>query len=70
MTNRLRFETCQEREALPGGHSFLNAGVRGFPAYEKLILRDTDICAFRKAIVFRNVNIGHVFFKFSVNCTM
>jgi len=49
---------------LPGCHPFINAGVRGFSAYKKLILRDTDICAFRNAIT------GHVFLKFSVNCTM
>lgn len=59
--NKLRFYTCQEKKTLPVGQPFTNAGVRGFSAYEKLILRDTDICAFRKAIIFRNANIGHVF---------
>ena len=68
--NKLRFYTCKERETLPDGHPFINANVRGFSAYEKLILQDTDICAVIKAIIFRNANICHVFLKFSVNCTM
>jgi hypothetical protein len=58
------------REKLPGGHYFINAGVRDFSAYEKLFPRDTNICAYIKAIILRNAILGHVFLKFSVNCTM
>jgi hypothetical protein len=35
------------RETLPGGHYFIRAGLRDLPAYEKLFLRDRQMCIYK-----------------------